>query len=126
MTVTDIIAAFFTAVLSGMGVGGGGLLLIWLTLVSDTPQHTAQFLNLCFFIAASASSLTVHIQKRRIPFLAVALLASGGAVGSFFGVLTASATDPDALRVVLGAFLAISGIASLFRGRKNGQIKNKV
>lgn len=125
----DAVAAFFAAVLSGMGVGGGGLLLIWLTLVSETPQHTAQFMNLCFFIAASASSMTVHVTKRRIPVLLVLLLASGGAVGSFFGVLTASLTDPDALRIVLGVFLALSGAVSFLRGlgrRKNVRTKDKM
>lgn len=126
MNPIDFIAAFFAAALSGMGVGGGGLLLIYLTLVSGMPQHTAQFVNLCFFIAASASSLTVHVPKRKIPFAAVLLIAAGGVAGSFFGVLAASRTDPDALRVVLGSFFALSGVLSLFRSRKKVQTKNKM
>lgn len=117
----EALAAFFTSALAGMGVGGGGLFLIYLTLVADMPQHTAQLVNLCFFMLASASSLTVHIQKRKLPLCAVLLLALGGVAGAFFGVLVASKTHPNALRVILGAFFAVSGSVSLFKKKRNDE-----
>ncbi len=115
------LAAFFAAALSGMGVGGGGLFLIYLTLAADVPQHTAQLVNLCFFMIASASSLAVHIQKRKLPFCVILLLAVGGALGAFFGVLVAANTHPNALRVILGAFFAVSGAVSLFKKKPDGE-----
>ncbi len=120
---TDIIAAFFSAALAGMGVGGGGLLLIYLLFVTDMPQHTAQLVNLIFFIFASASSLTVHIGKRRIPCSAVLLFALGGVIGAYFGVRTASVTDSDILRIILGGFFALTGLMALFR-RDGSKTKN--
>ncbi len=108
-----------------MGVGGGGLLLIYLTLVTDMPQRSAQLANLVFFIFASAASLFVHVTQRKIPVLAVFLIASGGVLGAFVGSYIASATDPDALRVMFGAFLAVSGSVSLFR-HPRGKDANKV
>ena len=36
--------------LSGLGVGGGSLLLLWLTLVTGEPQATARVMNLMFFV----------------------------------------------------------------------------
>ena len=50
------IASFIIALLSGMGIGSGGLLVIYLTLLEKVPQLTAQGINLLFFIFASASS----------------------------------------------------------------------
>ena len=38
-----------TGVLSGCGIGGGSLLLLWLTLVQDMPQFTAGGINLLYF-----------------------------------------------------------------------------
>ncbi len=122
---TDMIAAFFSAALAGMGVGGGGLLLIYLTLAVDMPQHTAQLVNLVFFLFASASSLTVHVAKRRIPYTAVAIFACGGVIGAYFGVCTASATEPDVLRCLLGAFFAVTGAFSLFKKENRGEIPTK-
>lgn len=109
------LAAFFAAALSGMGVGGGGLFLIYLTFVSDVSQHEAQFTNLCFFLLASASALLLHLQKRKLPLLAVALLSIGGAAGAFFGSLTAAKLASEALRVILGVFFAFAGLVSLFK-----------
>ena len=116
--IIDIITAFFTAVLSGMGVGGGGLLLIYLSLFRDVPQLTAQLANLAFFIAASAASLTVHILKRKISASVVLIIASGGLVGAFFGSGIASLADEGILRLILGVFLFLSGAFSLFGGAR--------
>lgn len=35
------VVGLLTGVLSGCGIGGGSLLLLWLTLVQDMPQFTA-------------------------------------------------------------------------------------
>ena len=40
--------------LTGMGVGGGSLLILWLTLVLGVDQGTARGINLMFFLPASA------------------------------------------------------------------------
>ena len=34
--------------LSGLGTGGGSLLILWLTLVLDVPQSEARAMNLMF------------------------------------------------------------------------------
>ena len=66
MIVVDILAALIIAVLSGMGVGSGGLLVLYLTMVRDTPHLTAQGLNLLFFIFASGASLCIHLTRRQM------------------------------------------------------------
>lgn len=43
------VVGLLTGVLSGCGIGGGSLLLLWLTLVQDMPQFTAGGINLLFF-----------------------------------------------------------------------------
>ena len=45
-----ILITFLLAALSGMGVGGGGLFVIYLSLFTNTPQLTAQGMNLLFFL----------------------------------------------------------------------------
>jgi len=62
----DFIAGICVSALAGLGVGGGGLLVIYLTIVKDIPQIESQGLNLLFFVAAGAASLIIHIKKRRL------------------------------------------------------------
>ena len=39
--------------LAGIGVGGGSLLILWLTLVLGMPQPQARILNLMFFVPSA-------------------------------------------------------------------------
>ncbi len=42
------VVGLLTGVLSGCGIGGGSLLLLWLTLVQDMPQFTGGGINLLY------------------------------------------------------------------------------
>ena len=107
----------FTAIaaLMGMGVGGGGLLVIWLTLVESVPQLTAQGLNLYFFIFASAASLPVHIGRRKIDGRSVFVLASFGAASSMIGCYLATVSGEGLVRTVFAWLLIVSGALALGR-----------
>ena len=82
MGVIEILTAFLCAALSGMGVGGGGLLLIYIAMFTDTPQKEAQLYNLIFFMCASASALLLHVKKRRLDLRVISLLALSGVPGA--------------------------------------------
>ena len=115
MAFVDMMAAFFMGALSGMGIGGGGLLVIYLTLIRGTEQINAQGINLYFFVFASIAALFIHCRKRRIDYSLVLLLSAFGMPVSLFGGLLASATDPYLLRKIFGVMLRIAGGISLVR-----------
>ena len=50
MLLYDLLASLLAAALSGLGVGSGGLLVIYLSLFTDLPQRTAQGFNVLFFL----------------------------------------------------------------------------
>ncbi len=118
MAFVDMIAAFFMGALSGMGIGGGGLLVIYLTLIRGADQISAQGINLYFFVFASIAALFIHCKKRRINFPLVLLLAAFGMPMSLLGGLLASVTDPYLLRKIFGIMLIVAGGISLFRMAK--------
>ena len=107
------LAVFIIALLSGLGVGSGGLLVIYLTLIENTEQLAAQGANLVFFILASLSSTLLSAKKRRIPLLAVILMAAVGISGSLMGSFTATLIPAAALRKIFGATLTCFGVAAL-------------
>ena len=62
----DIIISTAVAMLAGVGVGGGGLLVIYLTLAVTMPQLEAQGINLLFFIAASLGASILNLLQGRV------------------------------------------------------------
>ena len=115
MEIVDIVAALIMGALSGMGIGGGGLLVIYLTLVKGTGQIEAQGLNLYFFMFASVAALFIHCMKRKINYPLVLYLALCGIPGAYAGSYAASSADPHYVKMFFGLMLIIAGGLSLFR-----------
>lgn len=109
----DFIVVFIIAALSGLGVGSGGLLVIYLTLIEKVAQLTAQGANLIFFILATSASLILNLPKRRIPIGAVVIMSALGICGSFVGTHFASILPSEVLRKIFGFMLVGSGIYAL-------------
>lgn len=108
-----LLITFLLAALSGMGVGGGGMFVIYLSLFTDTPQLTAQGMNLLFFLLSSGASLTIHLQKRTIYPSAVLVMAAFGMLGALVGAACSAHLPQELLRKIFGAMLIVSGILAL-------------
>ena len=52
-----------TGILSGFGVGGGTLLLVYLTAFAGVDQHQAQGVNLLYFLPAALLALPAHVKN---------------------------------------------------------------
>ena len=112
------VITFLTAILSGLGVGSAGLLVVFLTLVEGTPQLMAQGMNLIFFILSSGASLAVHVFRTPPLYQAVLLLIPTGVLGCLLGVSLATVLPHAALRRIFGGMLISSGVIGLAHGRK--------
>ena len=115
MIIINMIAATLIATLAGLGIGGGGLLVIYLTLVLNTDQLTAQGINLIFFIFSATASLFIHFQKRKINIEAVTIIAVTGITASVLGSYISHNIDTDILRKIFGGLLVASGALALFK-----------
>jgi uncharacterized membrane protein YfcA len=103
------------AILSGMGMGSGGLLVVYLRLLGGDSQLALQSFNLMFFIFSSGASLAVHLPRRRIYGGALVLMALSGIIGALLGSSAAIALDGDILRKIFGYMLIATGLFSLWR-----------
>lgn len=108
----DILAGFLVAILSGLGIGGGGLLVIYLTL-SGTGQLEAQGINLVYFLFSSGAAMLVHMTRRKLNLPLIVVLALSGVVGAVCGSLLARSVDPMILRKTFGVLLFVSGTLAL-------------
>ena len=126
MFIIDFIAGIFVSALAGLGVGGGGLLVIYLTMIKNIPQIESQGINLLFFVTAGASSLIVHIKKRKLDAKKLIIMITAGSVGAIAGSIIANFTDGMIVKKIFGGFLIISGIIELFSGFKLDKLKSKL
>ena len=115
---TDGIVSALIAALAGMGVGGGGLLVIFLTFMRGYETHPAQSVNLAFFILSAAAALPFHFRKRVIPWRYVAVLTLSAVPGVLVGCRLARCLSDGTARAVFGWFLLLSGGMMLFGKRK--------
>lgn len=109
--------------LTGLGIGGGSLLILWLTQVLAMPQAQAQGINLLFFIpSALISCLFLGRQKRLRWDIALPAMITGSLSAGVCAYI-ATALDGAALHRVFGFLLLGAGLwellgAGTWRGRR--------
>ena len=113
------IIGFFSGILSGMGVGGGMLLIPAATLFLGIGQHSAQSLNLFCFIPSALCALIIHIKKRNIDFKTAFPVIITGIPFSLLGAFISTNISADILGKCFGVFILIFGIREIVTGIKS-------
>lgn len=124
MVAVSIIVGALIAVFSGMGVGGGGLFAVYLSVFTDVPQLAVQGYNLLFFLFSSGASVTVQLFRSRIRFWAVMIMIVTGIAGALVGTALTGVFSSEWLRRIFGIMLVSGGIVSLKKYSQNRSTKN--
>ncbi len=103
-----------TGIISGFGIGGGSLLILYLTAVVGVDQYTAGGINLLYFLCCAPTALISHIRHRRVEWKAVVWCSIAGAITSAAAAYFAAGMDTDWLRRLFGVVLLYIGIRELF------------
>ena len=110
-----------SGIVSGMGIGGGTILIPALFIFSKLDQHIAQSVNLLFFIPTAIISLIVHIRNKRINLRFTIPIIISGFVGVFFGSSLSLMLPGSVLKKWFGLFLFIMAIYELI-GKKEKKL----
>lgn len=113
--VLAFLAGAAAGVLSGCGVGGGTLLLIYLTAFAGVGQIEAQGVNLVYFLPCSAAALYSHVKNGQVERAAFLPAAVAGCLCTLPAAWLATVLEAAALRRAFGAFLIFIGLRELFR-----------
>lgn len=115
----SLLAGTALGFLAGIGVGGGSLLMLWLTLVLGIAHNIARTINLLFFIPSAVIATffrcrqgTLNI-KKILPAIICGCIAAG-----IFAFLS-KVLDIELLKKLFGGLLLLTGVRELFyRPRK--------
>lgn len=119
-----ILIGLAAGIISGMGIGGGAILIPALVLFVQPEQHVAQSVNLLFFIPTAIVALAIHIKHRNVDFKMGIPILLFGLAGAALGSKIALSIDGDVLRKIFGVFLLAMGIYEIFGKKKINKNKS--
>ena len=99
--------------LSGLGVGGGSLLLLWLTLVMGQDQSTARAMNLLFFLPCATVATAFRWKQSRLPIRIALPSILGGLTGAALGNTLAPLLNAALLKKAFGLLFIVTAIREL-------------
>jgi uncharacterized membrane protein YfcA len=118
-----ILIGIASGIISGMGIGGGAILIPALVIVLNPEQHTAQGVNLLFFIPTAVVALFIHIKNKKIDFKMAVPIIIFGLCGAFLGSWLAARIAGGDLKRLFGVFLLAMSLYEMFRKGKNPEEK---
>ena len=109
-----LLAGTITGILSAFGIGGGSLLLIYLTSFAAIDQHQAQGINLLYFLPAAAAALPAHHKHGLLDKKVILPAILAGLAAAGLAAWLSSSLDTGLLRKLFGLFLLYVGLRELF------------
>ncbi len=114
MSLTALLAGLFSGLTGAMGLGGGSVLIIYLSLLTETEQITVSGVNLIFFIPVSALAVLIYAKRGGIKWKTVLPLCLWGTVGVAVGMLLSSLLGGVLLQKLFGGILIFMGLRETF------------
>lgn len=111
----SLAAGAATGVLSAFGIGGGTLLLVYMTAFAGVAQHLAQGINLLYFLPTAAAGLLSHFKNGFVDKKAALPAIGAGLLCCAVSAWASTGLDVSLMRKCFGVFLLIVGMSELFR-----------
>ncbi len=111
---SEILIGIVSGFVSGMGMGGGTILILSLSLFMGIEQHIAQATNLVFFIPTSIMAIITNIKQKNIDFKIAIPIVFSGIVGAIIGAVISNKLDVHTLKKYFGIFLALIALLEIY------------
>lgn len=99
--------------LTGLGVGGGSLLMVWLTAVLGMDLSTARSVNLLFFLPSAVISIIFRKRQGMIQWKRILSPAIAGCIAAALCSNLSTAVDNSIFRKAFAILLIAAGIREL-------------
>ena len=116
----SVLVGTILGVLSGLGTGGGSLLILWLTLMLGMDQETARSINLMFFIPSALVACLFRWKQGRLDIKKVLPAIIAGSIASGLFTFLSRDMDTTILRKLFGGLLIVTGLRELLYRPKKG------
>lgn len=110
----EILIGAFSGIFSGVGMGGGTILIFLLTSFARLDQHIAQATNLVYFVPTAISAIIVNYKDKNIDIKLAKYISIYGIIGAIIGALISVNLDVQRLKKIYGLFLVIIAIHEIY------------
>lgn len=114
----EIIVGLLTGIISGLGIGGGTVLMMYMALMNYN-HFNAVGINLTYFVFCAIPVVIKNVRNKKINVVELLWIAIPATVISVIVTLIVSGFDSGILRRIFGVFAIVVGIRELMRKRKN-------
>lgn len=109
----------FLGLLSGLGVGGGSLLMLLLTLGLGLEYRIARSVNLLFFIPGALIASAFRCRQVKLPIKKLLGAMLAGCISALIFSYISTSLDINLIKKIFGLILLVTGIRELcYRERK--------
>lgn len=110
----EIVTGTISGIISGIGMGGGSILIVLLVYALGINQHVAQASNLIFFIPTAIISVIINIKQKLLDLKTGIIVGVSGILGAIIGALISKNINDNLLKKIFGFFLAIIVIHEIY------------
>ena len=110
----QILIGVLSGIFSGIGMGGGTILIFLLVALLGVEQHIAQATNLIYFIPTAISAIIINYKEKNIDTKLAVNISIFGIIGAIIGSLISVNIDVKILKKLFGIFLVIITIHEIY------------
>lgn len=119
----EIFIGVISGIFSGIGMGGGTILIFLLNVFAGIEQHIAQATNLIYFIPTAISAIIINYKDKIIDTKLALSVSTFGIVGAIVGAVISTNMKVDKLRKYFGFFLVVIAIHEIYTLFKEYKIR---
>lgn len=110
----EIIFGFVSGIVAALGMGGGTILILLLSIFTSLKQHLIQGTNLIFFIPTSIVAIYMNIKNKTIDYKLAITIIVAGIIGAIVGSKLSFRLENAILKKYFGIFLLFIAFFEIF------------
>ena len=125
MNISALLAGLLSGIIGAMGLGGGAVLIIYLSVFTETEQLVSQGINLMFFIPIGLIAVIIYAFKKQIKWKTTLTVAAWGLLGAVIGLMLTDLLGGDLTAKLFGGLLILIGLKEIFCKNNNNGVAVK-
>ena len=111
----NIVIGTVSGIVSALGIGGGTILIMFLSFFMGKDQHIAQGANLIFFIPTAIISIIMNLKNKLVKWKTGLVIILFGVIGAVIGAQISINLDTKILKLCFGIFLICIAVFEIYK-----------
>lgn len=101
----EIVFGLISGIVTGLGMGGGTVLILLLSMFMNLEQHIAQATNLVFFIPTAIAAIITNLRQKNVDIKLAINISIFGIIGAIIGSFISSIFSSNLLKKSFALFI---------------------